>query len=388
MSPTLDDVSRLDVQAILSATKGCLSVPSHVRRLKDTLTHFVIDNMSPELSANIGALLAARDNGRTGRSSQQKRRRQEVDPPPRKVARVTLDDEECKTNEFLELPSDDVIRNCYRQFYEATSNSALKMVVCAVCGRERDHHPDNVVAFHLQDIPSPSRLFPSSPHDQQTLFNGMLLEPHGMSTIDGCTTVNVCGECLMDLRKDSPLPPRFSLANGLWVGHIPIELSSLTFPEQLLIAHLYPRVYVFKLYPKSGGGAAAELQRGMRGNVSTYELNVSAAAEMVEGALMPRRPSVLASLIAITYIGVGPLPQRWLRSMFRVRRYHVARALEWLRTNNPTYYGEIAISPSRLSDLPEDGIPDEILSVVRHSTDVGLVDQENGGYIRTEEAGK
>ena len=208
MSPTLDDVSRLDVQAILSATKGCLSVPSHVRRLKDTLTHFVIDNMSPELSANIGALLAARDNGRTGRSSQQKRRRQEVDPPPRKVARVTLDDEECKTNEFLELPSDDVIRNCYRQFYEATSNSALKMVVCAVCGRERDHHPDNVVAFHLQDIPSPSRLFPSSPHDQQTLFNGMLLEPHGMSTIDGCTTVNVCGECLMDLRKDSPLPPK------------------------------------------------------------------------------------------------------------------------------------------------------------------------------------
>ena len=388
MSPTLDEISRLDVQAILSATKGCLKVPSHVRRLKDGLTRFLIDNMSPELSANLGALLAARDNGQTGSSSGQKRRRQEVDPPPRKVARDTEDDKGCKANEFLELPSDEVVRSCYRQFYEATSNSALNIAVCAVCGRERDYLPDNVVSFNLQDIPSPSRLFPSSPHVQQTLFNGMLLEPQGVSTVRGQTIVNICGECLAELRKDSPLPPRFSLANGLWIGPIPIELSSLTFPEQLLIAHLYPRVYVFKLYPKSGGGAAAELQRGMRGNVSTYELNVSAAAEMVEGVLMPRRPSVLASLIAITYIGMGPLPQKWLQSMFRVRRFHVARALEWLRTYNPIYYGDITISPARLSDLPEDSVPDEILSVVRHSTDVGLVDQENGGYVRTEEAGK
>ena len=385
MSPTLDDVTRLDVQAILSATKGCLSVPSHVRRSKDRLTHFVVDNMSPELSGKLEALLVARDNSQTGRSSRQKRRRQEADPFPRKVARA---DEGCKADEFLELPSDDVVRNCYRQFYEATSNSALKMAICAVCGRERDYRPDNVVTLNLRDIPSPSCLFPSSPHDQQTLFDGMLLQPQGVSTVHGQTIVNVCGECLADLRKDSPLPPRFSLANGLWVGPIPAELSSLTFPEQLLIAHLYPRVYVFKLYPKSGGGAAAELQRGMRGNISTYELNVSAAAGMVEGVLMPRRPSVLASLIAITYIGVGPLPRRWLQSMFRVRRYHVARALEWLRTNNPTYYGDITISPARLSDLPEDSVPDEILSVVRHSTDVGLVDQEDGGYVRTEETGK
>ena len=241
--------------------------------------------------------------------------------------------------------------------------------------RSPDHSFTQRVYFRLQ-------------HNQQTLFDGMLLEPQGVSVLGCRTIVNVCGECLVDLRKDTSLPLRFSLANGLWIGPIPVELSSLTFPEQLLIVHLYPRVYVFKLYPKSGGGAAAELQRGMRGNVSTYELNVSAAVEMVEEMLMPCQPSILASLIAITYIGVGPLPRKWLHSMFRVRHYHVAHALEWLKINSPTYYGSITISSARLSNLPEDDVPDEILSVIRHSTDVGLIDQENGGYVQSGEDGK
>ena len=398
MNFTVDDVSRLDIRAILAAARGHLTVPAHVRRPKSVLTRFVVDNMSPELSVSLGASLTAQDGNRAGRTSKLKRRRKEVDIPSRKVARVAVDDTEddtnddmdddTVTNDFLELPSDEVVRDCYRQFYEATSNSALKMAICAVCARERDYYPDKVTTVRLQDIPSPSRLFPSSPHDQHLLFNGMLLEPQGISIVGDRSIASVCGECLTDLRKGSPHPPKFSLANGLWIGPVPVELSSLTFPEQLLIAHLYPRVYVFKLYPKSGGGAGPELQRGMRGNVSTYELNVSAAAEMVEGRLMPRRPSALASLIAITYIGVGPLPRRWLHSLFRVRRYHVARALEWLKINNPTYYGDITISPARLSELPEDDVPDEILGVVRHSADTGLVDQENGGYVRSEDVGE
>ena len=388
MSLSVDEISRLDVQTILAATKGRLVVPFHFRRIKSRLTQFVSENLTPELSDILLASLAERDSRQAKLSSQAKRKRQDVQTPSRKTARVDTNYLEHNPDRFLEPPSDETIKNCYRQFYDATSNSALRLSVCAVCGRERDHHPDKVTTLDLNDIPSPSRLAPSVPHDQQTLFNGMLLEPQGVSVLNGQSMVDICGECLADLQKDAPLPPRLSLANGLWIGPVPLELSSLTFSEQLLIAHLYPRVYVFKLFPKSGGGSAAELQRGMRGNVSTYELNVSAAAKMVEGSLMPRQPEVLASLIAITYIGVGSLPRKWLRSMFRVRRFHVARALEWLRINNPTYYGDITISPTRLSDLPEDDVPDEILSVVRHSTDVGLIDQENGGYVRTDDIGE
>ena len=133
----------------------------------------------------------------------------------------------------------------------------------------------------------------------------MLLQPEGLIQCDDRTVANVCNECLQDLRKETTLPPRFSLANNLWIGAIPAELSSLTFPEQLLIAHLYPRVCVFGLFPRLGGGATDGLQRGMRGNVSTYELNVHAMIGMVEGKLMPHPLAVLSSLIAIMYIGTG-----------------------------------------------------------------------------------
>jgi hypothetical protein len=251
------------------------------------------------------------------------------------------------------------------------------------CGRQ----PDKVSSVALDKIPSPSRLIPHQPHQQHTLFDGMLLQPEGITRQGEDSVANVCGECLRDLRKETQLPPKFSLANNLWVGAVPVELGCLTFPEQLLIAHLYPRVYVFKLFPKSGGGPTDGMQRGMRGNVSTYELNVEAMTTMVEGKLMPRLPAILPSLIAITYIGAGNIPKKWLHSTFRVRRHHVARALRWLQNNNPKYYGDITIGEDQLNQLPEDDVPDEILGLIRQSDDTGLVDQESSGYVRTEDIG-
>lgn len=263
----------------------------------------------------------------------------------------------------------------------------LELVVCAVCARERGRRLDDVSNINLEDVPSPSRLAPHQTHPDHTLFGGMLLAPEGVTRQEGKSIANICGECLGDLKKTSELPPKFSLANNLWVGAVPTELSTLTFPEQPLITHLYPRVYVFKLFPKLGAGPAAGLQRGMRGNVSTYELNVDAMAAMVDGQLMPRPPAVLSSLIAIAYIGVGNIPEHWIHSTFRVHRHHVSRALNWLKVNNPKYYGGVTISQRQLDQLPEEDVPDEILGVIRQSNDTGLVDQESPNYVRTDETG-
>ena len=102
---------------------------------------------------------------------------------------------------------------------------------------------------------------------------------------------------------------------------------------------------------------------------------------------MPRPLSVLSTLVAITYIGAGRIPKQWLHSTFRVRRHHVSRALTWLKENNPKYYGDIVIGGSELDQLPEDDVPDEILGVIRQSTDEGLIDQESSGYVRTDDIG-
>jgi hypothetical protein len=104
---------------------------------------------------------------------------------------------------------------------------------------------------------------------------------------------------------------------------------------------------------------------------------------MVSGNLMPRPPSVLASLITITFISRFPLPAKWLKGTFRVRRAHVRAALHWLKDNNP-YYSEIQIDDNRLADLPEDDVPHELLSVVREERDEINIARENDNYIPEE----
>ncbi|KAM6490374.1 hypothetical protein JOM56_014138, partial [Amanita muscaria] len=205
------------------------------------------------------------------------------------------------------------------------------------------------------------------------------------------TRVQVCSVCLAELVSSSgEAPPRFALANNLWLGQIPWQLQSLTFPEQMLIALLYPRVFVFKLFPKqiNSRSNVDTLQRGLRGNVSTYDLDVEGASSMLHGHLMPRPISVLPSVISITFIGRGELSRRWLKPIFRVRRYFVAGALQWLKENNPKYYGNIEIDPERMCLLPQDDVPEELLGSVRQTTDTGLIDQESAGYVPSQsEAG-
>lgn len=386
MRLTAVEVSKLLAKDILAAAKGKLTIPRAVRNRKATLTDFVVANLTPALEGSLHELLTRQPQPSAATATTDRKRKRGDEPQTtRKASRPDTD--EPNTGEFLDLPSEAIRKSCYRQFYEATSNAALKLAVCAVCGRERDCQSDGVSSLDVKEIPSPSRLAPQQSHPKHTLFDGMLLQPEGLVRRGDRLFANTCNECIRDLRKQALLPPRFSLANNLWVGAVPTELSCLTFPEQLLIAHLYPRVYVFKLFPKSGGGAAAGLQRGMRGNVSTYELNVHSMTEMVEGKLMPRPLAVLPSLIAITYIGAGRIPKNWLHSTFRVRRHHVSRALAWLKENNPKYYGDIVISTDELDRLPEDDVPDEILGVIRQSTDEGLADQESSGYVRTEDIG-
>ena len=345
-----DILSRLRIQEILDAARQ-LVVPAPCQRRKNVLTSFILGNITPEIEKNLRDKLAARASTKPG-TPQRKRKRDEPQPSAaRKSSRMDAEELEDK-GEFLELPSDAALKDCYRQFYEATSNAALEHAVCAVCARERGCQLDGIENVNLEDIPSSSRLVPHQFHPSHTLFDGMLLAPDGIIHQEGRSIANVCRECLSDLKKVSSLPPKFSLANNLWIGEVPMELSTLTFPEQLLIAHLYPRVYVFKLFPKSGGGSVDGLQRGMRGNVSTYELNTGAVEAMVEGRLMPRTPAILSSLIAITYIGIGRIQKNWIHSTFRVRRYTLLELSAGSRRTTPSTTETSLLANSNLIDSP------------------------------------
>ena len=234
----------------------------------------------------------------------------------------------------------------------------------------------------LSDVPNSHRLVPKTPHPAHDIYNGRLLQPEAVAVDGQHTIISICQACLDELHKPGDKPPRYSLANNLWIGRIPWQLQLLTFPEQLLIAHLYPRVFVFKLFPKRQGGVrqASGLQNAIRGNVSTYDMSMDGITGMIQGNLMPRWPTILASLITVTFIGLGDLPKAWIHSTFRVRRKVVHDALLWLKENNP-YYGDIEVSVPHLEELPEDDVPEEITDIINQSDDIGMVEQESAGYV-------
>ncbi|EMD38900.1 hypothetical protein CERSUDRAFT_72164 [Gelatoporia subvermispora B] len=193
---------------------------------------------------------------------------------------------------FLEVLSSAKVTACYEAFYNATSNKAVRLRVCAVCTQE--------------------------------LTDSKLLQLEGIDYIGTMKMANICAECLGALKKGTTAPLKFSLTNPLWV---------LTVPEQMLVALLYPRVYIFKLFLKQGRGGFD--------------------------------PSMLQQAMRETQI--------------------VFKALWWLRENNLKYYRNIEISPECIGSLPKDNIPQETLNIMHQLENEGLAIQESEGYIPLEE---
>ncbi len=104
----------------------------------------------------------------------------------------------------------------------------------------------------------------------------------------------------------------------------------MTITEQKLLALVYPRLHVYKLYPKQYCGEGG-LQRAMWGSLCSYPLNTEKVSEMLMGKLLPRNPNVLPSLIAVLYIGVGRLPEEPLKHLLHVQREKVRNVLVWLK---------------------------------------------------------
>ncbi|KAG8710982.1 hypothetical protein FRC12_000130 [Ceratobasidium sp. 428] len=266
--------------------------------------------------------------------------------------------------DFMNPPSQDNILRIHAEVHTATSNALLAELVCGVCGRSLNTIESSIVQMNLNNLPNQGRLKPITPHPAHVLIQDCLLEEKGCTQSAQGVIVNVCRDCLEDLKKDTDSPPKYSLANNLWVGPVPWQLKCLTIAEQLLIARIFPRVFVIKMFPRDlsvrNGLSDDQLQNALRGNVTTFELNSNAIADMINGNIMPQRPAILASVLSVTFVGRGRKVNPAALRLLRVRREAVREALRWLKENNPKYYGNINIDESVLSELPPDGIPNAI----------------------------
>jgi hypothetical protein len=122
------------------------------------------------------------------------------------------------------------------------------------------------------------------------------------------------------------------------------------------------------------------MHSGLKGNVSTYRLDPHQVAHLIDGTSFPPSAKIFSATIGITFVGPKGLRESTMPAMFRVRRWRVREALLWLKVNNPLYL-DIEISEERLLELPEDGIPDELVMTAKHSTDIKALERESESYV-------
>ncbi|KAF8329812.1 uncharacterized protein EI90DRAFT_3062089 [Cantharellus anzutake] len=117
------------------------------------------------------------------------------------------------------------------------------------------------------------------------------------------------------------------------------------------------------MFPKGGPrDDPTRLQSGLRGNK------------------LPRPVEILASVISVTYVGVGNVPQHMLKSTFRIRRKAVLAALQWLMKHNKCF-SEYTMDEAVLNSLPEDDVPLEIKAAIRQETEISALLKEHDSYV-------
>jgi hypothetical protein len=147
--------------------------------------------------------------------------------------------------EFLEAPREDIVKKCIANFINRTGNSALRTKSCMVCAQEVATNDTTVML--VRNIPNPEHLVPTTKHAAHDYTSGYLLHTSAMSATTSGPEGAMCNECLTNLQKNRLL--RLALANDMWIGQIPLQLTVLTLPKQVLIARYFPSAHIVKLYP-------------------------------------------------------------------------------------------------------------------------------------------
>ncbi|KAG9098614.1 hypothetical protein FS749_003394 [Ceratobasidium sp. UAMH 11750] len=356
-SDAMDSVQALTKAEIIQAAQPHIFRAADTRTLAKLLDH--LKRAPPEVQQRIAQagqekqanLLARKRQSQTARSHQYRSKRQaEVTSP-----------QEHNVDAFLDLPTADQRKECSREFLAATSDEALAQGVCASCARKLFQNELTWVDY--RSLKNRHVFHPTTPHPAHILSDGMLSESQFLDKKNGGLEGWICRHCYWAHNKNRL--PAYSLANDM-----------------------FSRGYVYKLFPRGGRGTdhPDTLQTGLHGNVTTYHTNLEDVTRMLKGELMPRKTSILPSLIAVTFIGRGNFDVSKINPLFRVRRRVVSEALWELKhvTKHPGYIN-LDINQTALDLLPEDGLPEEIEAIVRREMDEGVVARESAGYVPNHE---
>ena len=183
---------------------------------------------------------------------------------------------------------------------------------------------------------------------------------------DSCN--QICSPCRASIRNSKI--PKYALAQGLWIGQVPEQLSSLRFVERMLVARVRQSSCCVRI---------ASGMRKMKANVIAFQSPIPKVYN-----ILPPPKDEIQEVLAIMFTGPSkPTTSDYKRTPFLVRRNHVKKALEWLQLNHIDYE-DIIISDMHLQEYNEDMPPVciEYKESITNKTPEGMslfdIDDEDG----------
>ena len=200
--------------------------------------------------------------------------------------------------------------------------------------------------------------------------NGIVLYASGLFQQKKLNMCTLCLTCHELLSKGNI--PKFSPANNVWLGDIPAELQGLTIPEEKLISLYRHNSCIIKLHSPFHSTTTA--QAALRGNCITFLQNIPNIANS-----LPLTLDDLCDTLKVIFVGANPPTRIHLRKVLTVRKRKVAEALQWLKKNN-VLYRDVEINLKNIAELPDDDVPESIISTMEQRIGDEETQSERAGY--------
>ncbi|OBZ67369.1 hypothetical protein A0H81_12737 [Grifola frondosa] len=236
------------------------------------------------------------------------------------------------------------------EWCQATSLACIGESPCAVCGRLTRTKCLRTMDIERTDLSPLIRVgerVTRAVHDAQrgeddALANTTPILYRPAVRGEGHRTVmDVCEPCLDAVQRHKL--PKHALANGLWLGDVPIELRCANFMERMLIARVRHNYFVAKV---------TKGQCKLCANAIMFSQPVARVLEV-----LPPPVEDMDECFAIIFMGsCPPVAGDFKRTPFIVRQNVVHAALCWLKVNHPDY-ADVQISLSNLQSYSAEHPP-------------------------------
>lgn len=201
--------------------------------------------------------------------------------------------------------------------------------------------------------------------------NDIILYKNGIFQANKVNMCVLCHKCHVSLSKEHI--PKFSAANNMWLGDIPTELQGLTIPEEKLISLYRHNSCIIKL--QSPFHSTTTAQTALKGNCITFLQNVPNIVNS-----LPLTLADLCDTLKVIFIGARPPDRLHLKKVLTVRKKKITQALQWLKKNNILYHN-ININLENIAKLPEDDVPECIMSTLEQNIGDEEAQSERTGYV-------